>query len=121
MVGQYEDVEYLANNFQNKYWLRQQPETRTLNLSGRDNTPAGDNYIDKLRIKVSGSRRGIAPFARIVSFRFTGEVPIGYREGGSHTLPWSFPQGFNEIAPGMIGTYQGFPIVVTGKRDEKLR
>jgi hypothetical protein len=120
MPGQYIHVEYMTDDYQSKFDIKIQPETKSLILDGRANDDAGNNYTDKFSIKVAGSRRGRGNFARRVWVRFTSEVPFGYSPNGTISLPWLRPEGYSGFTSSSIGTYQGFPVQFVKKQDERF-
>jgi hypothetical protein len=121
MAGKFVHVEYLTDDYQSRFDIKIQPETKSLILDGRSNDDGGNEYTDKPSIKVAGSRRGRGNFARRVWFRFTEGVPVGYASNGTLSLPWLRPEGYAGFTSSSVGTYQGFPVQFLKKQDERFK
>lgn len=115
-AGRFEDGKYQASGG-GIFACRAQPESKQLVLNGVSNAyPAGD--VDQpypIRLRVGKRTRGLVP--RTVTVRFTGAVPAGYLEGGTHEVVvfqnTTFAS-YTETA-GQTGTYLGSPVVMVGQ------
>lgn len=86
--------------------IRVQPETLLLKVGATANAaPSGTVDADWPSAKVSGSRRGIGIYARMVSFVFTGSGPAGYKEGSVMSLPALTPEFGALVGRGVAGKY----------------
>jgi hypothetical protein len=106
--------------------IRVQPETLTLEVDSVENTPpAGALVAGWPSARVSGGRRGIGLFARMVRIRFTGTPPTGYKAGQTISLPALTPTFYNACEPGKTGTYEvggnAEAIEVVGRTPEEIR
>lgn len=106
--------------------IRVQPETLTLTVANTANSaPAGTVTPNYPSARVSGGRRGIGIFARLVRFTFTATPPAGYKAGEILTLPALTPEFFELCSRGATGTYtvngSSVAIVVVGTTPEVIR
>lgn len=107
--------------------IRVQPETLALTLNlpsgSESNTPTNVTVTDinvPISARVSGGRRGVGLFARLIRIRFTNNVPDGYLPGSVITLP--LVRIFASVlSPGTTGTYLGEDIEVVGISPEITR
>jgi len=120
MPGIFQKKVYLANDLNGKYAISIQPETQLLVFDGRSNPDAGNDFTGRSIIVTNASRKARRPTCRSVTFRFTGAVPVGYKPNSVIRLPWLRPEGFDQLSAGKTGTYQGFPVVVVGRREERI-
>jgi len=100
---------------------RAQPESRQLSLGNQPNgyPVAAVDQEFPIRLRVGKRSRGLIP--RTVTVRFTGDVPEGYLEGGTHVVPVFDPQvwdGYTAVA-NRTGTYLGFPVIMVGQYPPK--
>ncbi len=107
--------------------IRIQPETLILELGGSANAvptePAG-TVKSRISARVSGSRRGLGLFTRMVRIQFgsaTGDAPDGYQLGGVITLPILTEALYDAITPGDTGTYLTKAVTVVGLVSEVER
>lgn len=98
-----------------------QPETKDLVIDGVSNAyPAGP--VDAFpSAQVSKGARSIGINSRVVTVKFTGALPSGYKADSPITLPWFVDSTFGAIKRGQTGTYLSSAITVVGKRAEKVR
>jgi hypothetical protein len=105
--------------------IKIQPETLTLTVDGVANTQPSGALNSYPRATVSAGRRSNGVNARLVSFKFTGTVPAGYKAGASLTLPWLTATTFGDVSEGMAGTYAplgtAVAIEVTGVSPERVK
>ena len=125
-AGGFSNVKYEADNGV-LHPLRIQPETAALDIGGVTNSvpaePAG-TVKSGISARVSGSRRGLGLFTRLVRGQFgdtAGAAPDGYQEGGVIALPVMTKAFYDAITKGDTGTYLGKVVTVAGKVSEVVR
>ena len=106
--------------------IRVQPETLTLTINTIANAaPAGAYTAHMPSARVTGGRRGLGIFARLVRFEFTATPPTGYKEGETLSLPALSPEFYDECTYGATGTYtvagSTVAVRVIGTTAEKIR
>lgn len=87
--------------------IRVQPETLTLafgTITNASSTLALSPGYPRAVVSASSRRRGIIR-ARGVRIRFTATPPTGYKPGVIIFLPWLVISTFNQLTPGLAGTY----------------
>lgn len=107
-----------TDNAGNVHPIRVQPETATT-WNPAVQAPATAGFG---RMRVSGSRRGIGNFARMVTLRaLAGEEPDGYRPRSVTSIPVFTAAAWNALTEDQEVTYLGAQWNVVGKRAEKIR
>lgn len=108
--------------------IRVQPETISFEIDSVENTPPTAAITEGWpSARVSGGRRGIGIYARMVSFVITSaDKPPGYKVGGVLSIPVLNKALAAKIAPGATGTYTiggtAYEIEVVGQlRDEVVK
>ena len=96
-----------------------QPETLQLVLGGVTNNGSGDAPDTDISAIVAGSRRRLGIFTRTVTITWDDPPPTGYQLGGTITLPWLQPTGFDSLRRGVTGTYLGVGVRVVSRRGEE--
>ena len=115
-------VGYTTSTLSGRYRLWIQPETQTLRIGSKFNTPFGPP-TEILEFRAGGDRRRLGLHCRMINFKFLGgSVPSGYREGATLTLPWlRNTNTFRLVTRGQLGEYMGLPIIITGSLPEIVR
>jgi hypothetical protein len=86
--------------------IRVQPETLTLECDSVENTPPTGEVTDGWpSVSVSGSRRRAGVYARMCSFKITGTLPAGYKEGSIISLPCLNRAFAAAVGKSKTGTY----------------
>lgn len=107
--------------------IRVQPETILLDIGGGVNVvPSEPAGVVKSNIssRVSGGRRGLGLFARMVRIQFgnaDGDQPTGYQVRGIITLPILTQALYDAITRSDTGTYLTKTIKVVGLVPEVVR
>lgn len=102
--------------------IRVQPETIAMTLGGTANGVPAGAVNSGISARVSGGRRQLGLTARKVTIAFVaGDVPEGYLEGSTISLPWLNPATFGALGAGATGIYQGSAVELVGKSAESIR
>ena len=121
-VGSFILVAYHSSMLRRSFRLWVQPETKSLRIGNVFNNPTF-TIPEILEFRAGGNRRGLGLHCRMVNFKFIGSsLPLGYKEGATLSLPWLRDNStFRALVRGQTGTYQDFPVIVTGLLPEIVR
>lgn len=106
------------------YRIRIQEETEELVIDDVANDPpTGSPLPGSGWARVSGGTRQLGVYPRKIAVKFTGGVPAGYKEGGTHYVPVLKRETLGDytVVAGLTGTYLGHPVIVVGMSPERKR
>jgi len=103
------------------YRIRVQPETLALVLNATTNEAPSGEIIGVGTVRTSAGNRSFGIRPRMVSIRFTGTLPSGYKSGGIIRLPWLVFSGWSALVNGMTGTYLGQAVELVSRKGEGIR
>lgn len=121
-AGSFQRVKYEADNARGGgiYRMRVQPETLALTDGTITNAEPADPVDQRIRAKVSKTRREIGLGPRKLLLAFTGPLPDGY-SGDEVLVPILTPATFSAWSvEGTALTYLGVPVEVVGSVSEDL-
>jgi len=100
--------------------IKVQPETIAAAIGATDNA-AGGTVNNPISASVSGSRRGMGLFARLVRARITGTPPDGYSANSTITIPALNVAFFTAAVKGAELDYLGTTWEITGTTVEEAK
>lgn len=100
--------------------IKIQPETEGAFIGGVGNTRPAAAVTLGIRAKARGGRKSYGVHARLVTFRFTGDIPEGYT-GDNLTIPALTPAFYTAAIAGAVGTYLGQAVVVVSRSPEIVK
>ena len=103
--------------------IRVQPETLAADLGATNDPPDGAINVD-FSVAISRGRRSLGIHPRFVTLRLgetSGDVPSGYKPGGTLRVPVLTKALFDSITKGETVTYQGKSMTVASKTPETVK
>lgn len=95
--------------------IKVQPETIAAVLGGTANASPGTPIDANDFVRVGGGRRGYGIKARLARLAWTGAPPLGYKVGGTVTIPILSLALWNTLSSAnTTGTYLGAGVKVVG-------
>jgi hypothetical protein len=113
------EASYAADTF---HPIRVQPETLLATADGSANPGATEAVTNPISARVTGSRRSLGLFARMVRLKVQGTPPAGYSTNSIVTIPVLTETAFTAFRTvGTTITYLSASWVVIGSMPENVR